>query len=306
MEPRRKEVERGALLELLEPEGVTNAQLLRWVQAGLLPHPRREGLGRGQGGVSYYPAVTVFQAKALAGLLNRQRNLGEAGWRLWMLGYHVTPFARGLLEGELESEEEFHREELARLRAGETSRVARAIQRERSGPAWDRVRAALRLKGLSRVAKMVSEQRLGRLRSDEYSDVDWANYQDLVVALFQSDLADDQLRPTPAELQAGVQTLSNTANLKELRALLGRANDRLLETVRNETQWLTEFFRAPTSREFPIADRDYFLRFLRLRMEPNGPEEIQRLIEALGQKEVPPPPVERRFRLLQSPSAPTG
>jgi hypothetical protein len=303
------EVERDELLRLLAPHRVRNAQLLRWVQAGLLFPPRREGLGRGRGGASYYPAVTVIQARALAELLRRNRSLAEAGWRLWLIGYAVTPFARGLLLAELSAQTAALRAELARLRKGQRSRFVAAAVRDRKDPGLARVRKLVSKDGLRTIARMLAEQRLGTLKTEQYTAEDWANYQDVGVALVFPDLQDHPDLPDSRTIPAGIHKLTRDANLKELEAMVKRTDDTLLVTARNELHWLWEYFRDPTSPELSFPDRDDFLRFLRLRLEPDGAKRVGEAMKALGQPRVPLSPLERQLRSMplqpvRTPSSP--
>src|SRR5438445_768462 len=67
------------LIALAKASGfhVTKTQLARWHRAGLLPRPvRRQGLGRGKGTISIYPAGTGTQLLALLVIRTRERGLG--------------------------------------------------------------------------------------------------------------------------------------------------------------------------------------------------------------------------------------
>ena len=299
------EVERGELLELLKPQGVTNAQLLRWVQAGLLPHPRREGLGRGRGGRSYYPRLVILQAESLARLLKQERSLGVAGWRLWLLGYPVTPFVRAMLLADLDAAEVELREELSQINAGKPSRLIQEVKRSNGDPMGQRLGAVLEPKGLQVYARMVIEQRLGILKADQYSELDWANYQDAGVAMLFPELIDHKELPDPGTIPSGVQQVTRDANIDQLRAVLQTTDEKLFVTARNELQWLWEYYRDPTRTEMPFPEPDDFLRFLRFRLEPDGPRQIATWMNALGQTRIPPSPLARMLRAQQAPSTPT-
>ena len=290
------EIERGGLLEALAPEGVTNAKLLRWVQAGLLPRPRREGLGQGQGGVSYYPRIAVRQAKALAELLRRQRSLDEAGWRLWLVGYPVTPFARALLLKDLAAEERVLREELAREKRGEPRRIAAALTRNRGDASLTRLEGMLSRSGLQTMGRILVEQRLGTLDTSQYSDDALEAYGDATIAMLWPELVDHPGLAGLDDFRAGLQQLSNDASIGRLRALVREADDKLLVVTRNEVQWLMEYFRDPLASDYPFAERGDFLRVLRLRMEPEGPKRMAQLMKALGHTRVPPSPLQRALQ----------
>src|SRR4051794_24359941 len=103
MPPTASEITRDQLLADLRKQGLklTAHQLLRWHDWGLLPQPRREGLGRGKGTVSYYSRLAALQAGTLARVLAARRSLIDAGWALWALGFPLTSWARALLLDEL-------------------------------------------------------------------------------------------------------------------------------------------------------------------------------------------------------------
>ncbi len=69
--------------------GVTRSQVERWLKAGLLPRPRRRGLGRGQGTVSLYPPGAVPLLRRLLALQEETRDIGEWRWQLWLDGYPI-------------------------------------------------------------------------------------------------------------------------------------------------------------------------------------------------------------------------
>ena len=70
--------------------GVTVAKLRRWHSVGLIPRPRRVGLGRGRGSLSYYPAEAEEQAETVLVLLTERRNLAWVGWKLWLMDYPIA------------------------------------------------------------------------------------------------------------------------------------------------------------------------------------------------------------------------
>jgi hypothetical protein len=68
---------------------VSDAQLHRWQRQGLIPRPKIQGLGRGRGTASYYPADTAQHIIALCELLAEDRRLDLAALALFFQGYPV-------------------------------------------------------------------------------------------------------------------------------------------------------------------------------------------------------------------------
>ena len=75
-------------------EEISHTQLVRWHRAGLLPRPKRRGLGRGKGTETYYPPGTWKQLEALLRAKREDRRLREIAWRMWLEGFPVEEFIR--------------------------------------------------------------------------------------------------------------------------------------------------------------------------------------------------------------------
>lgn len=93
---------RETLQEVLERASeagfdVSERQLKRWRDEGLVPSPEKVGLGRGKGTVSLYPEGTGERLVAVARALDDQGTLGAAGLKLWMQGADLTEYVRDLL-----------------------------------------------------------------------------------------------------------------------------------------------------------------------------------------------------------------
>lgn len=86
------EIEAGALLAMLREADptITRAKLHRWQNAGLLKPPRKPGLGRGAGSVSFYPSEAIEIVKTIAVLLRERRDFDWVGWKLWLMDYPVA------------------------------------------------------------------------------------------------------------------------------------------------------------------------------------------------------------------------
>ena len=68
---------------------VSRPQLERWLKAGLLPQPRRRGLGRGKGTVSLYPPVAAAMLDRLLMLKGQTDDIRQWRWQLWLDGYPI-------------------------------------------------------------------------------------------------------------------------------------------------------------------------------------------------------------------------
>ena len=121
---------------------VSPSQLARWHRAGLVPRPRQQALGRGQGTASIYPSGTSLQVVAVCRLLEKHRSLDRAGFQLWWDGYDVPD---SLIRGAVERAAREFDEALGSLAGG--------LDRHRSGG----------------FAGLMS-RRLGRKRLDQLSD----------------------------------------------------------------------------------------------------------------------------------------
>ncbi len=288
------EITRDDLLAFLKGQGfpVTPYQLLRWHDWGLLPQPRREGLGRGKGTVSYYRRGAALQARALARLLARRRSLHDAGWGLWMLGFPVTDWARPYLLDELKHQKrEF-------LRAARSLRgkgwLAKQVSRRRAPKGLERLRKVAPPENTPRVFQMLVALRLGSLRAEDYSEDDWALLQDATVNEFFPDLIDDPELPGLEEVAAGMAKLSSEINLDRTIAEIKALPNKRLEQYRNEVQWLFELYSPPDERPTVLVSRDDFLLFFRARhLNPDGELGIRTWMQALGQTRPPASPLQR-------------
>lgn len=83
---------------------VSRSQLHRWRQAGIVPRPVRQGLGRGEGTESWYPTWTRDLVILIAHALEEKRDLTLAGWKAWMAGYPVPAFVREQMTRRIDSE----------------------------------------------------------------------------------------------------------------------------------------------------------------------------------------------------------
>jgi hypothetical protein len=110
---------------------VTPVMLKKWRDAGLLPRPRQQSLGRGRGTVAIYPDGTsahllrLLTIRAEGGRFSPEQTL----WRLWWEGFSIDPArVRALLETQLR-EFEAWRDEWSGLTPDE--RIERLARLER-------------------------------------------------------------------------------------------------------------------------------------------------------------------------------
>lgn len=73
---------------------VSERQLKRWRDEGLVPSPQKVGLGRGKGTVAYYPPGTGDLVTAIARELQETRDLPTVAFKLWFEGYPLTSYVR--------------------------------------------------------------------------------------------------------------------------------------------------------------------------------------------------------------------
>lgn len=105
------------LLRLARDRGrpVSPEQLRRWQKRWLAPRGVKLGRGRGIGGSDVrYPPEAVLPLVHLADALRlTPRDLDDAGWKLWVMGYPVTVFASRLLLRQFARTRERARQRLA-------------------------------------------------------------------------------------------------------------------------------------------------------------------------------------------------
>lgn len=275
-------------------------QLLNWHDKGLLPQPRRVGRGRGRGGSdSYYPWWAAIQAAALAWHLAEQRrrsqrrNLRDAGWALWIEGFPVTPFARRLLLEELDSSDLRH--EYQRYRAGRSSTVFEIVA-ERPPAPLKAMAQAVPAPAFSTVLRIIAELQLGLLDPQAYTEEQWQDVQDVVVAGLLPSLEGDSELPSPKEVASGLARLSRTQNLPRVIKALKRIDDRHLCMVRNEAQALFARVAQAVGHENALITRDRFLTYFKARVvDPDATKDIVQMLRAL---QLSPPPRSRFAELI--------
>lgn len=83
---------REELLALAEEHDheVTDHQLTRWRQEGLLPRPEQHALGKGRGTRTVYPSGTGERLLTLCEIHKGERRLNYVAWHLWWAGYEIS------------------------------------------------------------------------------------------------------------------------------------------------------------------------------------------------------------------------
>lgn len=289
------DITRDDLLAQLQREGlrVSAHQLLRWHDRGLLPQPRREGLGRGKGTASYYPRSAMLQTRTLARLLARRRNLDEAGWGLWALGFPVTAWARAVLLDLLRSrrDELAHAERSLRRAKGTLAKVA---SRRRPPRSLARMRKDIRPEAMPRVLQMLVAYPLGTLRAEDYTQDEWARFHEATLRELWPAILDDPKLPRPDEVAAGMAKLSRERSFARVIAALKEMPDARLEQYRNELQWLTELLSTPDERATATMSREDFVVFFKVRhMDPQGERGFAQWMKSLDQMRPPPSQLQR-------------
>lgn len=103
---------------------VSKRQLKRWRDEGLIPSPRKTGLGQGVGTDAFYPSGTGELVAAIARELEQERNLRNAAFKLWFRGYPLTSYVREWFLSQLRSHD---RRARAAHRAYESGLTEKAV-----------------------------------------------------------------------------------------------------------------------------------------------------------------------------------
>jgi hypothetical protein len=292
----QSEFTRGELIARLRADGVrvTPSQLHRWTDAGVLPAPKRRGLGRGKGTVSVYPWLSVIQARALHDALKQRRNLDDAAWNLWMFGFPLTDYVRELL---LEEWTLLLRASRRASKALADPRIAKrtteALKR-RPGELRN-VLESIRPESFPRVSRMFLDMQSGDFDSSQYTDNDYSLAQDTAIALHGPEAADAGDLPT-TEVQAAVIHQTTAVPLPKLIARLKELSDGELGALRSEAQALHAWFEAQLGQPPTMASREEFRHYFAKRaVDPSSKPEFRRLFQLLGWKRPPMSPLRKLF-----------
>jgi hypothetical protein len=252
------------------------------------------GLGRGKGTTSYYPRLAAIQARTLAALLRRRRNLMEAGWSLWMFGFPLTAWARAHALEVLRMQKRDAEKAVGMLAAD--GRSARQLS-EAASKGLGEVQSVVRQTAMPRVLHMLMQLQLGGLRASTYGPDDWSLLQDAVIAMLDPALLDDVELPAPSEVAEAMERSAQSMSLPQVIDAVAALPDQRLEQYRNESQWLAERLVAPGDAEDGLVSVEEFLSFLKVRhLSPDGESQTAALMRALGQDRPPPSALQRWVR----------
>ncbi len=293
---------RDQLVALARSAGVhiSPHSLLRWVDAGLLPTPRRRAvLGRGKGTrYPLYPPTTALQAVCIAASLRVVRNLDEAGWNAWVVvpGFPLTKYVRDLMLEELRSEQRVLRCFVKKDRRGRRPNVERMARRS-SSPELSYILREINPKGRSTVLRMISELQLGSLAVEDYSSDDLLLSQDAAVRLFEPGVVDEKALPDAVHIARGLREQAARSAIPSKIAILRRIDDDALCRIRDEAQGLHRIFGASLGRDETVIGRGDFLQYLANRFENDSAEQgVIGFMKALGAAYPPQSQVGALFR----------
>jgi hypothetical protein len=298
MHPEASDLTRAELFAKLKKHrtAVTLTQLRRWVDTGLVPAPRRVGLGRGLGTVSLYPPITLFQVTALRAVLKKSRSLPDAGWTLWVFGFDVTPFVRALLAHEW-------REQLVQAkhvaRELKSSRRRDALIREakagRLGAASSMLRM-VRPEAIPHIIQMLSELHTGELHEHAHRPEKYDLLRDAALGLWPSGVAgtlEDEGLPPIEKVRAELERQSRELSPSKLLRALRNIDDAHLVSVRNEAQAILSAMARAVGREDDIISRATFRRYFAFRVvAKDSRAEGERVRQMMGWHTPPQSPLQ--------------
>jgi hypothetical protein len=141
---------------------------------------------------------------------------------------------------------------------------------------------------------MLAAYPLGTLRGDDYSEDEWANFQEATLRELWPSVLDDPDLPQPSEVAVGMAKLSRERSFPRVIAALKATPDARLEQYRSELQWLTEVLSTPGQQATALMGLADFLAFFKVRhMDPEGDRGFQAWMRALGQTRPPPSQLQR-------------
>lgn len=230
---------RDALLAELRKKGarVTAERLHRWTNAGLLPRPKRRGLGKGKGKgtISVYPASALSQAYAIHLALQISRDLDDAGWVAWLMGFPLTEYVRDLLIEEWTRQERDLRRGLKALQKPRVqSRIAHAVTSGSHG--LEGLLSVLSPGGspsnFSRIAQMLLAVQVGELHQGVFTLDEWDDLRESVIA--QQAGSPSAVAEPLEQFVASTIRRSRQVSFRALIARLKRATEKDLCDCRDE------------------------------------------------------------------------
>jgi hypothetical protein len=233
----------------------------------------------------------VLQARILAQRLARpkKRNLKEAGWDLWVLGFPLTEYVRDLLVETLEEQLRFSK----RLKK-DPSFLERELRKRRGAAARHPIFRLIRPEGFGRVVQMSAEAQLGLLAPTGWTMDDWALSHDFTVATWFPEYDGDADLARPEEMHEDLMTFSHELNLPTVIEAVKKADAGWLEAIRNELQWFVEVIAERAGQADVLIDRyDFLTYFKQVFVRSEGYKNAQVIRRALGWTTPPPSPLDR-------------
>jgi hypothetical protein len=236
--------------------------------------------------VSHYPWWAVWQAAAVATALKQRRNLDDAGWAVWVLGFPVTPFARQLLLRELRRQGRLYRQ---LLKPGMAERAAVALGRDRRGGGATFRKAAG--PHLPRTLRFLADLHLGTLptrlpEEDELEDVqlDLARWLELTTGVAPGTLTSSTDLPDKPTIRRAVVDFSRARTIPVLRRAVKELPEWKLRLARDEAQTLTSHVaQAVGWEDAPFITRPAFIDYLWRRfLDPAAAKDTVATLRALG------------------------
>lgn len=270
------------------------------------------GRGRGRGRVALYPRTAIAQATTLALAVKAVRNLDEAAWAVWALGFPVTEYVQDLLVEELEEGGSRALRFIERHRA----KVSRALASKRAEPRLGRladIRPEQRVVAIEILHRITAGIYHRKPRSPLERQVAATFLEVFVEALVEAwnEAARDSFRiathppvPTEEEADATLCDASRAAVLRrQIRTRIDRARPDQLERRRNEAQLLyqkgTRYFGLSGTTPEPMP-RPYFIQYLGDRwFGARSDTEWAAVFKALGFEGAVPSPVQRLTVVVQ-------
>ena len=264
---------------------VSNHQLLRWRDAGLLPRPKRVGRGRSRGGSdSYYPRLALLQAAEIATRMEQERKLGrkpklaEVGWALWVLGFPVTDFARDLLLGDL-ADAQYLLREFKRAPQETKKLIERALNSK--NPVFRSIRDLV--VNPAAAFPMLFNMMSGDLQANQHSVDDWISFQETTAVGLHRDALFEEDLPSPEEFAIGIQQIAQTQNTGAVIEKLENTENKSLRIYCNEAQHIFAMLAQGMNLGSVLMPPDYFLHYFKQRvLNPDGAKSIKELIRGLG------------------------
>lgn len=285
---------------------VTERRLKRWRDEGLVPSPRKEGLGRGRGTTAYYPSGTGDLVRAIAKELESgPRSLSRVALALWFRGYPLTSYVREWLLDGLRGVDRHFRAAYRAYNGEITDRpVTQWVDRDRI-PHFGRVRGKVGRAEFFHPALYVLEAVAGEVDEDELRDR-LSRYQE------RSDATEAAFIETVREAGfEGVDQLEIEGPEEELAQRLGELSDRATPgseyeraCEKGEEEWeaLRDEAVAFVDRWLPDTDEREGYSFLVFRWLLLYPEDWENPVELLREdletdRSLPTDSVEEFFRI---------